>query len=202
MNTLTAILTLSILILSLKEHRESISYPMIKQGFLISDQTKTARPTIDLMQETVWLRDTTIYKRKTSSSSIKFEPSIGFDDFKVAFVDNKKYADIDHKSNKNANKFRTIVREAYRADKANFGGHYTFVYWGCGSSCQSSFLVDRKTGKIYDSPGASLGYDFRADSKMLIVNPPDSNGFYDDCTYCKPVIYLFDDQSKTFKKKE
>jgi hypothetical protein len=38
------------------------------------------------------------------------------------------------------------------------------------------------------------------DSKMLITNPPDSSGNYDDCDYCHPSIYALDENSKTFEK--
>jgi hypothetical protein len=172
---------------------------------LTNTQTKKSRPTIDLIYETESLKlygDTTIDKDKISYASLKFEPYIGFEDFKVTKIDNRRYADLDLKSNEIAYSYRTRLREGYKADTANFAGHYTFVYFGCGSPCQGSLLIDRRTGKIYDSPSASLGYAFRIDSKMLIVNPPDTSGFYDDCFYCKPIIYIFDEQTKTFKERQ
>jgi hypothetical protein len=62
-------------------------------------------------------------------------------------------------------------------------------------------VIDRRTGKIYNAPDANQGYSFRAESNMLIVNPPEADGFYPaNCAYCKPVIYIFDTQSKIFKK--
>jgi hypothetical protein len=146
--------------------------------------------------------DTTIDKAKILYASLKFEPYISFEDFKVTNIDNKSKAKLDLSSNEGARNFRTRLREAYEADTSNFAGHYTFVSWGCGSPCQSSLLIDRQTGKIYDSPGASLGYDYRADSRMLLTNLPDSSGFYDDCIYCKPIIYLFDEKTKTFTEKK
>lgn len=208
MKTLIAILTLTFLTLSCKDSGNSVAtenQQISEQDSLTNKQESKSRPVIGLIYETQDLKlygDTTIDKDKISYASIKFEPYIGFDDFKVTEVDNRKYADLDLKSNKDANNFQARLREGYSADTANFAGHYTFVYWGCGSPCQSSLLIDRKTGKIYDSPGASLGYDFRADSRMLIVNPPDTSGFYQDCSYCKPIIYIFDEQTKTFKEKE
>ena len=172
---------------------------------LIQTQGKKLRPIIDIIYKTDNFKlfgDTSIEKDKISYASFKFEPYISFNDFKVRLIDNRKYAELDLKSNKGANYFRTILREAYNADTANFAGHYTFVFWGCGSPCQSSMLIDRKTGKIYDAPEASLGYDFRANSRMLIVNPTDSDGFYDDCAFCKPIIYIFDERTKTFKERK
>ncbi|MDP3462297.1 MAG: hypothetical protein Q8S18_05880 [Bacteroidales bacterium] len=208
MKTPIAILTLTILTLSCKDNGKSVTtenQQIVEQDSLNKTQPQKTRPTIDLIHETENLKlygDTTIDKDKISYASIKFEPYISFEDFKVNSVDHNKYADLDLKSNKDANNYRTRLREGYSADTANFAGHYTFVYWGCGSPCQSSLLIDRKTGKIYDSPDASLGYNFRVDSKMLIVNPPDASGYYDDCFYCKPIIYIFDEQNKTFNKRQ
>lgn len=83
----------------------------------------------------------------------------------------------------------------------NFGGHYCFVEWGCGSPCQTSALVDLKTGVVYDGVDAALGYEFRKDSRMLIVNPPDSTGFYLNCPYCEPLIYVWNEKSKKFEQR-
>ncbi len=184
------ILTLSILTLSCRENRKSVTvekYQNDEADSLTNPQSKKARPSID--------------KDTIASSLIKFEPHVGFNDFKVSSIDHKKYADLDLQSNREAVHFRTQLQEGYQAKKANFAGHYTFVDWGCGSPCQSSLLIDRTTGRIYDSPTASLGYEFRIDSRMLIVNPPDSTGFYEDCYYCKPIIYIFDEQTKTFNER-
>lgn len=144
--------------------------------------------------------DTTIDKDKIYYTSIKFEPYISFDDYKVSLVDNQSKAKLDFSSNKEAYNYRTKLREAYKSDTSNFAGHYTLVYWGCGSNCKSSMIIDRQTGKIYDSPSSSLGYEYYPDSRMLLVNPPDSNGFYDDCLYCKPEIHIFDEKTKTFRE--
>lgn len=46
------------------------------------------------------------------------------------------------------------------------------IAWECGSLCQSGAIIDPKTGAIYYTiPTASFGFDFRKDSKLLIVNP-------------------------------
>ncbi len=144
--------------------------------------------------------DTSIKKDKISWGSIKFEPYIGFSDFKVAIE--KADAKIDLSSNELGKKFRTVIRTDYENPKSHFAGHYSFSFWGCGSPCQMSVIVDRKTGKIYDSPTATRGYEFRKDSRMLIVNPPDSLGYYDNCSYCKPEIYILNETTKKFEKKE
>jgi len=60
-------------------------------------------------------------------------------------------------------------------------------------------LINRQTGKIYNAPGASRGYKYRADSKMLLVNPPDTSGLDNDCS--KTLIYVFDEKTKIFTQK-
>lgn len=179
----------------IKKHQDNLP------DTLTTTQSQGTPPHIDLIWEIENLKlygDTTIEEGKIFYASIKFEPFVGFEDFKVSDVDHNVYAPLKLSSHKSGNNFRTRLKDGYNSNMANFAGHYSFVYWGCGSSCQSSLLIDRKTGRIYDAPGASLGYDFRIDSKMLIVNPPDSSGFYDNCFYCKPIIYIFDEQSKEF----
>nr|WP_315145171.1 hypothetical protein [uncultured Flavobacterium sp.] len=142
--------------------------------------------------------DSTVDKNKINYSSIKFEPYISFNDFPAIKHSISKNISLDFKSLKEANEYRTRLKEAFKTDPINFAGHYTFVFWGCGSPCKISMIIDRLTGKIYESPTSSLGYEFKSDSRMLIVNPPNEKGFNDDCIYCKPIIYVFDEKNKTF----
>ena len=83
--------------------------------------------------------------------------------------------------NKLAVQYRTGIRDTYYSTKdqveyhgltgLNFGGHYCFVYLGCGSDCQLSFVADLKTGIVYSGIDAGRGYQFKPNSKLLIVNP-------------------------------
>lgn len=133
---------------------------------------------------------------------IRFTPYISFEDYKVEIIDNSKLASLDLSSHKYGRMFRTNLREAYKEEQANFGGHYTLATWGCGSPCQQSLLIDRYTGKIYDTPTSNVGVDFRHNSKMLIVNPPEEDGYYWDCPFCIPEIYVFNEKTKEFVKQE
>lgn len=133
--------------------------------------------------------------------AIRFKPYIRFSDFKVDTLKNAKKAPIQYSSNPTARQFRTVITFIYRNEGLNFAGHYCFVQWGCGSPCQESALVDLNTGIVYDGVGASLGYDYREDSRMLIVNPPDSTGFYLNCPYCEPFIYVWNDKTKKFEER-
>jgi hypothetical protein len=202
MKTIIALMVFSVFIFSCnEEHGKTNEQIKHEPKASLPKPPHIQRPTIDLIYEgdNVHLYgDTTIEKEKMAYSALRFEPYIRFKDFKVSRVDNKKYAALNLRSNSIAYSYRTRLREGYSADTTNFAGHYTFVEFGCGSPCRSSFVIDRKTGTVYDSPSAALGYEYRVDSRMLIVNPPDTSGFYDDVFYRRPMIYVFDEQAKTF----
>ena len=131
---------------------------------------------------------------------IKFKPHIRFSDFPGKTTSNQIKAPIKRSSNPLAREFRTAINTAY-AKGVNFGGHYTFVEWGCGNPCQMSVVIDVNTGIVYDGVDGPLGYDFRKNSRMLIVNPPGSDGFYPNCDYCVPLIYIWDEKNKKFDKR-
>ncbi|WP_298309130.1 hypothetical protein [Flavobacterium sp.] len=177
------------LLLSCSDKKNIDKKEMVTDTVKSKKTTTKPKPKIDIIYDDGRIKlygDTSIEKDKISWGLIKFEPYINFSDFKVE-IQNVK-AKIDLNSNELGREFRTAIRTDYENPKSLFAGHYSFSYWGCGSPCQMSVIIDRKTGKIYDSPTASLGYEFRNDSRMLIVNPPDSLGYYDNCSYCKPEI--------------
>ncbi|MFY0629181.1 MAG: hypothetical protein JXR05_02300 [Flavobacteriaceae bacterium] len=101
--------------------------------------------------------------------------------FKELFEEHKvslyigELADPDFTSNSDAKTFVTRITDGCK-EGVNFAGHYTLIYWGCGSSCQYGVIVDRKTGKIYDGYQTSLGSSFKADSKLILKN----SGLMDD----------------------
>jgi hypothetical protein len=131
----------------------------------------------------------------------KFKPHVHFDDFRVDSLYNKQPAAIDFSSNPGAKRFRTVITSAYQEEGLTFAGHYCFIEWGCGSPCQSCVIVDLKTGKIYDGVSAALGYQYQRDSRLLIVNPTDSSGYYLDCGYCEPLVYVWNERDKRFEER-
>lgn len=134
--------------------------------------------------------------------AIKFEPFISFADFKTEIYSGPK-APLDFKGNPDALRFRTRIKEAYDSCKVpDFAGHFCFVEWFCGSPCQQSVIIDFKNGKIYDGESASAGYSYRAGSNMLVVNPPDTSGFYLDGSWQQPYIYLWNDKTKKFEERK
>jgi len=100
-------------------------------------------------------------------------PPLRFADFKASNFYVGKPAKIDYKSHPIARQYRTVITEGYKEEgKANFGGHYRFITWGCGSSCAEFALVDLRTGRVYNGMIAPAGFDFEANSQLVIVNPP------------------------------
>lgn len=76
--------------------------------------------------------------------------------------------------------FRTRISEGTAGVCANFDGAFTVVTWGCGTECQDGAMVDRTDGKIYWLPDlASYGYEYHAESSLLIVNPFSKADFSD-----------------------
>ena len=109
------------------------------------------------------------------------------------------------KGNPLAERYKTIITDTYYLREwmkkwhgkagLNFAGHYCFVWWGCGSDCQDSGLVDVTTGIIYQGITASLGYEFKISSKLMIVNPGRVIG---DCSFCKSEYWVWNEIEKKF----
>lgn len=194
-----------LLFLSCTDKNKNLISPEIKSAAAKSDQKKVKIiPVIDtILNEgnVIIYGDTTIQKDKIRDVLIKFEPYITFDDFKVS-TENVK-AKLDINSHELGRNFRTAIRECYNDSENLFAGHYTYATWGCGSPCQINVLIDRRTGKIYDAPDSTVGSEYKKDSRMLIINPPEeTNYFYNNCSFCKPEIYILNEKTKKFEKKE
>ena len=57
----------------------------------------------------------------------------------------------------------------------NFAGDQTILRWLCGEECQQLAVVDARSGNVIFAPFVThLGFRFRLDSKLLIVNPPEA----------------------------
>jgi len=131
---------------------------------------------------------------------VKFKPHIRFGDFPVKVTSAKK-APLQYNSNPLGTQFKTRITQTYHDDQVNFGGHYVFIKWGCGSPCYMSALVDINSGIIYDGISSGYGYDFKKDSRMLIANPTGLDGFYLNCASCEPLIYVWDEGNKKFTER-
>ncbi|NEM97519.1 hypothetical protein [Pontibacter burrus] len=99
-----------------------------------------------------------------------------------------KLAPIDERSHRNARDYVIALREGMKQG-INFAGKYTVVTVGCGTTCQRHFIVDRESGKVVDMVQSSTGAKFSENSRIFIVNPPDSTLNYNECRYCTPEVY-------------
>jgi hypothetical protein len=163
-----------------------------------SIKTEREIGTVYRSKEVKVIADTTIDKSKIYYASVKFEPYLYFKDFKVDQVFKGEKTKINYNSNRLAREFRTVITNGYLEGGVNFGGHYRFISWDCGAPCSLFALVDVMDGKVYEGFIAPLGFDYRKDSRMMIANPPDSSGFYNDCNYCHPEIWIWNEDSKKF----
>jgi hypothetical protein len=90
-------------------------------------------------------------------------------------------APVNLRSHPKARLFRTMLREGAKTGP-NFAGYYTIVHWGCGSDCRMIAVVDCRNGHVYFAPfvvSPSFGQDFRINSRLFIVNPPERSGYKD-----------------------
>jgi len=141
---------------------------------------------------------------KSEFERIKFVTKYKFDDFPVIKIDSKK---LNLKLNTNINSFtksyKTMINESFEFEEINFAGKYVLNYWGCGSPCAVGIAINARNGKLIEIPTSSVGYQFQKNSRLLIVNPPDSLNYYiKDCAYCKPELYLLDTIKNKFIKLE
>jgi hypothetical protein len=102
---------------------------------------------------------------------------------------------------KRARMFRSRLREDARAG-TNFAGHYTVVFWGCGTGCAQLAVVDALTGRVYWPPlaytdipvapedAAAPHPNFRPDSKLLVL----TRSHYDGRGGRTAYYYLFDNK--------
>lgn len=99
---------------------------------------------------------------------------------------------LDEADNADARAYKTALNEGLK-EELNFAGKYTVVTIGCGTGCQTHYVVDRETGRVLDKVQSSIGAKYSPDSRLFIVNPPDSLINYGQCRDCAPRAYVFDD---------
>ncbi|MBL7996142.1 hypothetical protein JNM05_12285 [bacterium] len=99
-------------------------------------------------------------------------------------------------------RINTIINSVYQKSDINFGGHYILAQWGCGAPCVAGVIIDVNDGKIYALPTASYGYDYKKDSRLLLVDyVVDKDGYYNKSIEpwdFHPVVYEWDEFMKKF----
>lgn len=111
--------------------------------------------------------------------------------FQVQEAYSGQSAQLDVTSHPEATKHLSALQNGLQQEM-NFAGRYTVVTVGCGTTCQEHFVIDRQQGKVLDKVQSSTGAQYRPDSRIFIVNPPDSSHNYIDCPYCEPEAYAFE----------
>lgn len=86
-------------------------------------------------------------------------------------VYNGKPAKVDFDSMPELSNFYTLITEGI-SKGPNFAGHFTFIQWGCGTSCLSFAIVDAISGKIvlYKPVIENLVPSYNVNSRLLIFN--------------------------------
>lgn len=100
-------------------------------------------------------------------------------------------APLDNNSHAGAATYRNKLEEGMKGG-VNFAGKYTIVSVDCGANCQRHYVIDRQTGKVLDRIESRMGATYNSDSRLLIINPPDSTRNYAQCTMCSPEAYVFE----------
>lgn len=94
----------------------------------------------------------------------------------AAKVEKTKNVRVNLKSHKDANMFRTNLRNAAK-EGVNFAGHYILTTWGCGTNCSQSAIIDARNGKVFfprELEGAGFGFCELPDDTEPIVSKANS----------------------------
>lgn len=97
-------------------------------------------------------------------------------------VEKARNVKVNLKSHRDANRFRTNLRNAAK-EGVNFAGHYILTTWGCGTNCSQSAIIDARNGRVFfpdQLEGAGFGFCelpdetepivYQADSRLLVLN--------------------------------
>lgn len=93
-----------------------------------------------------------------------------FSDYKVAPVQYTESKFVDLTSHENARSYHTRLQEGFKAP-ADFAQKYVVVIFGCGSSCQVNWIINKETGKVLDVFGSTFGAGYKKGSALVIADP-------------------------------
>ena len=63
-------------------------------------------------------------------------------------------------------------------DGVSFAGRYVLATIGCGTECQATYLLNPAPGDAFATLVSGHGIAYRADSRLIIVNPPEELEYY------------------------
>lgn len=141
-----------------------------------TEKVKKTKPTTDTI-----FRDSSMLVIKTGKeidTLFKFHSNLDNKKYEVSFKNIELNKELNFKEYQYKKMFITVTKEGVKEDGVNFAGKYCFVSWGCGSPCQMSAVVDMESGIVYNGIPSAIGYRFKKNSRILIVNPPDSTNYY------------------------
>lgn len=107
----------------------------------------------------------------------QFHPEKSFEDYPVTGRYTGPVPALNFRTCEYGKRYITMTRYGVQ-EGVQFAGYYAFARWGCGAPCQMCAIIDLRTGNVYAGPYATGGYEYRVDSRILVVNPPDSSGHY------------------------
>lgn len=115
---------------------------------------------------------TYLYQGKLGTyNSTSFVNGLSFSEYSAGPVYDGSVSSVDFDTNQYAVQFRTAIESAM-GKGVNFAGHYVLATWGCGTSCESSAIIDARNGAIVVFNLLSEeGVAYTKDSRLLIVNP-------------------------------
>lgn len=141
--------------------------------------------------------------RAYNSDRKKFVTRHQFDDFPVNKIEHKNPSlKLNTNVNSFSKRFKTMIKQSFEKNETNFAGKYIIDDWGCGSPCLLGIAIEVKKGKLIEIPPSSVGYKFQKDSRLLIVNPPDSLDYYISGGAYDPEVYYLDTIRNKFIKLE
>lgn len=155
-------------------------------------------PAADALAQKRPRAESTAKTRAAKTRAAKAGESPRFDDYPVREIYKGRIAPV-ILDTRRARMFRSRLREDSR-QRPNFAGHYTVVFWGCGTGCAQLAVVDARTGRVYWPPLESSDIpvspedtaaphpNFRPDSKLLVL----TRSHYDARGGRTAYYYLFD----------
>lgn len=134
-----------------------------------------------------------------NSDSILIFKKYGFDKYKVT-LQKFKLSEKQLVYTNGTDKFKTQISYAIN-EKINFAGHCIFLFWGCGTGCQQSAIIDTKTKKAIFGPNAATGFIYFPNSRLLVSNPKDND--VEDFVLKRTEMYIWENDSlKLLKTQE
>ncbi|MBD3636224.1 MAG: hypothetical protein HUJ25_02690 [Crocinitomicaceae bacterium] len=106
----------------------------------------------------------------------KYDSKYSFEDFECKVYDGKLATPI-FENNPYAEdpEYVSFIRKGCEENGINYAGKYTVIHKACGAFCEHIFIVNREDGTIFTGEfepnnGGRYGYDYRANSQLIIAN--------------------------------